>query len=293
MRVLVTGGSGLLGSKITELLLEKGLKVFSGEYENSTLFGNPVKLDVTKRSEVENAFLESQPEVVIHAAALTNVDKCEREKELANKINVEGTLNIVKCAEDYGSELVFVSTDYVFSGEKGNYRETDETNPVNHYGVTKLEAEKIVQDSELDYSIVRPSVIFGAREASVKKNFILWVLDFLKKGNQLKIVNDQIVSPTYNANLSLMIIDLIEKKLGGVYHLAGATQINRYDLALMAGKIFGFETNLIQPVSSSQMNWLAKRPMNSSLSIEKANKYLDIKPLSIRQALMELKIEMG
>jgi len=291
MRLLITGGSGLLGSKITTLATEKGYEAYSGYNQHKSVNGTPIKLDICNKKNVQTVFKKIRPHAVVHAAALTNVDKCEEDMELARTINIEGTRNIVKSSERHDAFLVYVSTDYVFSGEKGLYTETDETKPINIYGLTKLEAEKTVKASTVTWCIVRPSVIYGATPAAGKTNFALWVINKLRNNEPMKIITDQWVSPTLNTNLAEMILETIEKRHTGTYHLSGATPINRYDFATKIAETFQLDKKLISKAKSSDMNWHAKRPRNTSLNIEKATNTLDKKPLKIEEALNTLKEE--
>lgn len=292
MRLLITGGSGLLGSKIASIAVQKGYETHSGYNKHEAINGTSIKLDICNKNVVTEAFERIKPEAVIHAAALTNVDKCEEEKELAWKVNIEGTKNILKSSERHNAFLVYVSTDYVFSGEEGMYKETDKPEPINYYGLTKLEGEKIVTSSAIEWCIARPSVIYGSTPAAGKINFALWVLNKLKNRETMKIITDQWVSPTLNTNLAEMILEIIERKLTGIYHLAGATPINRYDFATLIAETFQLDKNLISSAKSSEMKWLAKRPKNTSLNVEKASKTLKNKPLKIQDALNKLKEEI-
>jgi dTDP-4-dehydrorhamnose reductase len=292
MRLLITGGSGLLGSKTASISVRKGYETYTGYNDHEATNGTPVKLDICDKREVDKAFEKAKPDAVIHAAALTNVDKCEEDNELARKVNIGGTKNITEAAEQIKAFLVYVSTDYVFSGEEGSYKETDEPNPVNNYGLTKLEGEKIVTSSNLEWCIARSSVIYGSTPAAGKDNFVLWALNKLKNEEPLRIVTDQRVSPTLNTSLAEMTLEILERRLTGVYHLAGATPLNRYDFARLIAGTFQLDEGLIASARSSDMKWLAKRPRDSSLNVEKASKTLDNKPLKIREALNMLKEEM-
>jgi len=292
MRILITGASGLLGSKLVELSIKKGYEVYSGFYGHKPSDGFPVRVDVSDRNSVEKTFKIAKPDVVIHAAALTNVDKCEVDKELAWSINVVGTKNIVEQSKKFEAFLIYVSTDYVFDGEKGMYKETDDPNPINYYGLTKLEGEKIVADTLDDYCIVRSSVIYGARPASGKINFALWVIKQLKNGKTINIVTDQYVSPTLNTNLAEMILEIAERRLTGIYHLAGATRISRYEFARLIAETFNLSSTLIAPIKMNTLKWIAKRPRDSSLNVSKAKNDLHNPPLEIEDALKKLKEEL-
>lgn len=223
MRLFITGGSGLLGSRIANIAVSRKCEVYSGYNEHAVIMGTPIRLDVCNREQVSQAFKKARPEAVVHAAAMSNVDKCEDEKELAWRVNVEGTKNIVECSEAHEAFLLYVSTDYVFSGKKGMYKEADEPDPINYYGQTKREAERIVADSTAEWCIARPSVIYGSTPAAGKENFALWVIKKIEDREPIKVIRDQWVSPTLNTNLAEMILEVVDRNLVGIHHLASYT----------------------------------------------------------------------
>lgn len=292
LRFLVTGGSGLLGSKVTEKATLEGHQVYSGFNQHESKAGIPVKLDLTKQRNVVEIFNSIRPEVVVHAGAITNVDKCEENKELAWKVNVDGTKRVAELSCEHKAFLIYVSTDYVFSGKKGMYTETDETEPIDYYGETKLEGEKFVRNIMREWCIARPSVIYGSVPAAGKINFALWVLDKLRNGEQIRVITDQCTSPTLNTNLADMILEVAQRRLTGVYHLAGATAINRYDFACLLAEKFDLNKNLIKPARSKEMNWKAERPQDTSLIVDKASRVLNKKPLKLEDALDLLRKEL-
>ncbi len=292
MKILVTGASGLLGTKLCELATNRKHEVYSAYNKNKPLYGKPLKFNVSDKNAVIKVFQTIKPEAVVHAAALTNVDKCETEKRLAWKINVEGTENIAKLCKKHDAFLIYVSTDYVFDGEKGMYKETDELAPINYYGLTKLKGEEKVRNWTNEYCIARASVIYGTIPATGKINFALWLLDKLKRKEKVKIVTDQWNSPTLNTNLANMLIEILERKITGIYHLAGATRINRYRFAELLAETFQLNSKLITPASSIQFSWIAKRPKDSSLNITKAYQTLKNKPLKINEALKKMRMEL-
>jgi len=288
MRVFITGGSGLLGSKVAEIALERGYEVYSGYNSHKPEFGEPIKLDLTDSDSIIRAIKDVKPNAIVHSAALTDVDKCEVEKELAYKINVEGTKIIAEMARR-GVFMVYVSTDYVFDGNNGMYKEEDETNPINYYGYTKLLGERFCRD----FCIARPCVIYGSKPASGKINFALWLINKLEKSEEVKIITDQWITPTLNTNLAEMVLECVERELKGIYHLAGATRVSRFEFAKEIAKTFGLDENLIKPAKMSDMNWIAKRPRDSSLDVSKAMKSLKEKPYDLKKALKVLKGRNG
>ncbi len=293
MKLLITGASGLYGSKLAQLALSRGIEVYSSDIQSLSVYGNFVKLDISDRARVEEAFRTIKPDVVVHAATLTDVDKCELDKALAWRVNVDGTKYIAHASQKTGSFLIYISTDYVFSGEKGCYVESDSPEPTNYYGLTKLLAEEIVQTlPETDFLIARPSVIYGSTPAAGKVNFALWLIETLRKGDRVKIVTDQWNTPTLNTSLAEMTLEVVERRLTGVYHLCGATRVSRFEFAEKIADVFGLDKSLIDKAVSSQFSWPAKRPEDSSLDTSKAQRALNCKPLSMDRALEQLKLEL-
>jgi dTDP-4-dehydrorhamnose reductase len=292
LRILITGASGLYGSKLAKISLSQGLEVYSTDVQELSVYGNFLKLDITDKPSVEDAFSKVKPNVVVHAATLTDVDKCETNKDLAWKINVEGTRNIIEAAKKQDTFVIYISTDYVFNGEKGFYKETDKPDPIQYYGYTKLKAEEVVQDALSEYFIGRPSVIYGSTPAAGKVNFVLWVIDKLRKGERIKIVDDQYNTPTLNTNIAEMTLEVAKRKLTGVFHLCGATRIDRLSFAKSIAKTFDLDASLIDSAKSSDFSWPAKRPADSSLDTSKAQKTLTAKPLELDKALEQLKQEL-
>jgi dTDP-4-dehydrorhamnose reductase len=292
MKLLVTGASGLLGSKLCNLAVRKKHQVYSVYDQHRPLLGTPIRVNISDKTAVEETFKHIKPVAAVHAAALTDVDKCELEKDLAWKINVEGTRNIAESCKKHHVFLIYVSTDYVFNGEKGMYREDDKPAPINYYGLTKLEGEESVKDLANEYCIARTSATYGSIPATGKVNFALWLLDKLRRKEEVKIVTDQWNSPTLNTNLAAMLLEVLERKLTGTLHVAGATRLNRYEFAELLAQGFSLDTSLITPVSSSEISWIAHRPRDSSISVEKASQTLKNRPLEIEEALEKMKKEM-
>jgi dTDP-4-dehydrorhamnose reductase len=287
MKIFITGGSGLLGSKVAEIAQARGDEVFSGYAHNPPEYGRAVKFDLLDEKGISELVGRIEPEVIIHSAALTDVDRCEREKELAYKMNVEGTRSIAAAAEKVGSFLIYISTDYVFDGLYGMYREDDIPNPVSYYGYSKLLGEQFCRGC-----IARTCVIYGSRPASGKVNFALWLLSSLKSGKQVRVVTDQFITPTLNTNLAAMVLEAADRRLCGVYNLAGATRISRYDYALQLAREFDLDLSLILPSRMGDLLWAAKRPIDSSLDTSKARRELMNKPLPLNEALRTLKAEV-
>jgi dTDP-4-dehydrorhamnose reductase len=281
LRILVTGADGQLGSEVCRLSKHDTYGTYlSGHGQaGKTKF---VSMDVTDAAAVSETVRKLKPDWVVHCAAMTGVDSCETNREAAWNVNVDGTKNLVHACRASGAAMVYVSTDYVFDGKKGNYKETDVPNPLNYYARTKLAGEMIASTLE-KYMVVRSSVIFSAK----KNNFVSWVLESLKAG-RTKVVTDQINSPTLAAELAECMLELIAKKAEGVYHAAGAERISRYDFARKIAKDFGADEKLIMPIKTAELGQKAVRPADSSLDIEKV-KRLCIVFSNVDGALRKLK----
>lgn len=285
MTRLLIIGSGLLGNNLAKI----AVNVFTTSitYNEHPLDIEGCKsyyLNIANRVDVTTLIQKLNPSYIIHTAALTNVDHCERDKRLAWNINVEGTKHIAETARKINAKLIYISTDYVFDGNKGMYKEDEPTNPIDYYGETKLEGEKAVNDLK-DYIIVRPSVLYGWNP--VKLNFVTWGIQELEKGNAINIVKDQFNSPTLADNLAELILELIEKEENGIFHASGSERISRFDFAVKIAKVFDLDKGLIKPITSDQLNWIAKRPMDSSLDTSKISRIK--KPLNIEDALTKMR----
>jgi len=294
MRILITGANGLLGSKLAATALSRGFEVFSGYILDSPMVGKPIPMDITDEASVRRAFKQSRPDAVFHCAAMTDVDKCEEDQEAAIKVNSEGTRTISRQAALSSSYIAYISTDYVFDGAKGNYIESDPTNPVSAYGWSKLLGEEVVRSSGADFLIARSSVIYGAQPAMGKVNFALWLLESLRARKPVTLLTDQCVSPTLNTSLAGMLLESFEKHLTGTYHMAGATRVSRYEFGSALAGTFGLDQSLIRAATALdfQGRWKAARPPDSSLDVSKATSILQTKPLALNDALKELREEI-
>jgi dTDP-4-dehydrorhamnose reductase len=243
-------------------------------------------VDITQKEHTLESIANVAPSVIVHTAAETNVDRCETERELARRINVDGTANIADACVRAGAKLILVSTDYVFDGNKGNYAETDKPNPISFYGLTKLEAERIAASTSPKSLIVRTSVLYGWHPT--KLNFATWVLKGLRERRTLKVVNDHINSPTFADNLADAIRKAIRYDSQGILHIAGSERISRFDFARKMARQFDLDESLLVPVEMKDLNWIARRPRDSSLNVGKAEKELGIELFGVDRGLEEM-----
>ncbi|MGI5837285.1 MAG: SDR family oxidoreductase, partial [Chloroflexota bacterium] len=281
-----------------ELLLAEGREPISASLEpevlNRFLGEFPYfQLDITDPDAVRALMLRTQPEAVIHTAAFTAVDACESQKELSWRVNVEGTANVAKVCAETSTRLVHVSTEYVFDGESGPYTEDDTPHPISHYGLTKLESEKAVREQCSDWVIGRTTVLFG-HAPNVRPSFVAWLVDKLSRGERVKIVDDQVGSPTLADNLAQMLLALLDSDRRELYNTVGDTVIDRYAFSVMAARLFQLDTGLIDRIKTSDLNQPAPRPLRAGLIMEKFKReFPEIQVLTAEQALLALKGQMG
>jgi len=294
-KVLVTGSNGLLGQAMVRIFREDYFVMgcdISGESFNTDFPEHEFfQLDLTQRDKVQKFFSKNKPDVIINTAAFTDVDKSEEKRDLCWTTNVRSVENLVETVLEYAPVFVQISTDYVFDGKSGSYRETDPTNPVSYYGHTKLAAEKILRSSGLEYIIARSMVLYGHGQ-KVRNNFVTWVIQQLKNQNKIKVVNDQWGNPTLVDDLSEAIKRLLEKEEYGIFHITGDEVCSRYEFAQKIIEVFGLDSSLMEEVNSSQFKQAAPRPVNSSFNLDKLSNTLDWLPGKLEESLLKLKTQL-
>jgi len=257
-----------------------------GIHKNASAGQREFALDITQREQTVESIVKLHPFVVIHTAAETNVDLCETNHEHARKTNVEGTANVAEACATVGAKMIFISTDYVFDGSKGDYSEMDQPNPISFYGLSKLEAERTVKSKLPSALIVRTSVLYGWHPS--KLNFATWVIKGLREHKTLRVAMDHINSPTLADNLAVAILVAIKRNSESTLHVAGSEKISRFDFARRIAKSFELDASLLVPVGMRDLNWAAKRPRDSSLSVAKAEKELGVELLGVNRGLEEM-----
>jgi dTDP-4-dehydrorhamnose reductase len=278
----VTGSAGLIGRQVVKDLSETH-EVFSCYNKSKPEFGIPTKMDLLNHEMIVNVLLEIEPDVVIHLGAMTGVDLCEKEESMAFGINAKATQIIAQQCSILNTFLIYVSTDYVFDGNSGMYYEDDIPNPLSIYGKSKFDGEKMVQNFSSDWCIARTSTPFGLHQT--RKSFPTWVIENLQKQKQIDVLYDQFTSPTYVPNLSKMLIEISERHLNGIFHVAGATKISRYEMASIISDKLNLDEKLLRKILINELKLEAPRPKDSSLNISKATSILNEKPQKINQSL--------
>jgi dTDP-4-dehydrorhamnose reductase len=292
--LLITGGNGLLGTKLLELCLRRGgdrpvsisrqpcSNRFLGEFEFH-------QVDVADEVAVGELFARVQPRRVVHTAAMTDVDGCERQPEAAWQANVVGAQSVAAACRAVGAHLVHLSTEYVFDGKNGPYTEDDPPHPISVYGRSKLASEAAVRERCREATVARTTVLYGYAP-NVRPNFVTWLVGELRAGRSVRVVDDQIGSPTLADNLAEMCLALALGRAPGVYHTVGADRIDRFAFARLAAGVFELDASRIQPVSTASLAQAAPRPLRAGLLMDKFGRHFpDVPVLGAREGLEVLR----
>lgn len=295
-RILIVGCNGLLGQALVNHYSKRNdVELHLASIEDNFIGDNQFtysRVDISKRNEVKKLFLDFFPDVVINAAAYTDVDGCEINRELAWNINVNGVKYLVEGCRIVDAQLVHLSTDFIFDGLNGPYHEDDRPNPISYYGRTKLASENEIKIGAINYLIIRTNVLYGVQKG-VKKDFVEWVVENLSQGKQINVVNDQWNNPTYVDDLVNGITLAIDKRKNGIYNIGGLEYLSRYDFAIKIAEIFNLDKNLINQTTTDKLNQKAKRPLRGGLIILKAQAELGYKPHKIEENLLDIKNKLS
>ncbi len=290
MKILITGSNGLLGQKLVYALKNRPefhvVAAARGENRISDKHGYVYEtIDVTDEKQVMDLVLEHRPECIINTAAMTNVDECEKDKEGCVKANIDAVRYLVNACKLYNTHLIQLSTDFVFDGDAGPYKETDVPNPQSYYAWSKLESEKILEQSEIDWCVIRTIIIYGVVDDLQRSNLVLWVKNSLEQHKTINVINDQYRSPTLAEDLASACISVAVKKAKGIYHVCGQELMSILDFAYIIADFFRLDRKYIVPVTSSELNQPARRPRKTGFIIDKAKHDLDYRPHTFKQGL--------
>lgn len=291
-RILVTGANGLLGQKIVHVF-ENDFEIHgSGRKKRPSLSNiDYTSCDITRRDEIRKLIKSLKPNFVINAAAYTDVDGCEHDKENCWKVNVNGPENLAYAAKSVGAVLIHISTDYVFDGSEGNYTEDSIPNPLGYYGRAKLAGENAIIISGAEYAIIRTMILFGTG-VDLRPNFATWLVEKLSHDEPVRIVDDQFGQPTLIDDLALAIRKIVELDKTGLFHICGSEYINRYDFALKLAEIFRLDPALITPIKTDELQQKAQRPLKSKFSLERLKAELGIEMKGVEAGLRTLKQQL-
>lgn len=297
MRVLVTGSNGLLGQKLIRLVEhESGVELIAtgrGPGKVALKTGKFATLDVTREHDVKRVLDEISPDVVIHTAAMTQVDQCETEREACWLNNVTAVRYVGQACEKQKAHLIHLSTDFVFDGTRGPLDESEPPHPISYYGESKLASEQEVKKLSTPWTIIRTVLVYGVTRDMSRLNIVLWVKKSLEAGKTIRVVNDQWRTPTLAEDLATGCWLAAQKKAIGIFHVSGAEMMTPYDIAMRTAEHFRLDKSLIQETNSTEFKQPARRPLKTGFIIEKARKELGYQPHSFREGLSIISTQLA
>ncbi len=291
--ILITGVNGFLGNYLTPVLLNAGYIVYGIGKGMRRL---PIidkkfqyyDIDLTDSYSLQQLFEIISPNIILHAAANSKPDDCELHQESAYTINVQSTKLLLDFAEKIKSRFVYISTDFVFDGEKGLYKETDEPNPINYYGKTKLLSEQLVTQYPFPNTIIRTVLVYGKPLAG-RQNILSFVYAKLQNREPVQLVNDQYRTPTYIKDLVWGIKEIVEHEKTGIWHLSGDQPLmSPYEMGMQLADTFELDKSLLHPVNHTTFKEIALRPRTTGLHIQKAQTELNYRPTPFEKALKKI-----
>ena len=284
MRILITGAFGQLGHALQSVLSKKSNYELICTAKKVKKGQEGIPLDIRNQVALKELINTTAPDIIINLAAMTNVDACELNPKLAGEINVAGLQHI---CDSFKGKIIHLSTDYVFDGTSGPYKEDDPLNPISIYGKTKLASEHILLEKDIKNLVIRGNVLYDY-SPHTSASFLNWVVSSLKNNQEIKVVEDQFNNPTWTRSMSDIIELSIKNDLEGIIHWGDSVHISRFEFAKLIAKKFSLNESLIKPVLTSELNQPARRPLQSGLSTEKLVNMLDIIPPSIDDCLDEI-----
>jgi dTDP-4-dehydrorhamnose reductase len=293
-KIVITGSNGLLGQSLLKLLLkEKNNYEVFGFSKGVNRSGRTdfyfVSIDITNEENLKKELLKIQPDAIINTAAMTQVDDCEIHKEACDVLNIEVVKWLKEIAEIINCHVIQLSTDFIFDGKKGYYKETDEPNPLSYYGISKVKSEEILLNSKIDFTILRTILVYGKVYDMSRTNIVLWVREMLEKGKEITIVDDQFRMPTYVEDLAMSCKLAIDKNATGIYHISSTKLMSVFEIAQKIADVFELDKNLIKPISSSTLNQRARRPAKTGFNLLKTTSELGLKVHSFEEDLQRFK----
>lgn len=289
MKVLVTGANGLLGQKLVKLISrEPEIELFAtGKGPNRNPPGpyQYLNLDVTSQESINSISDQVKANVIIHTAAMTNVDLCEKEREACWKLNVDSVEYLIDACQKHNTFLVHLSTDFIFDGKAGPYTEKDKPNPLSYYGESKLASEELLLKSDIRWGIARTVLVYGISHDMSRSNIMLWVKKNLEEGKKISVVNDQWRTPTLAEDLAEGCWLIATKEAEGIFNISGSDLVTPYDIALKTSEFFGLDSSLIEEVDGSIFKQDAVRPAKTGFDLSKSMSALGYSPHSLEKGI--------
>lgn len=289
-KILITGSNGLLGQKLVELLVQSAdiQVVATARGENRLPFKDGYEyqsMDITSREQVQEVVANSRPDVIIHTAAMTNVDQCESEKDICWAQNVSSVEYLIEASSKIDCFLLHVSTDFIFDGKAGPYKEDAEANPISFYGWSKYAAEKLLTNSNIRWAIARTVLVYGIAHDMSRTNIILWVKKSLEEGKNIKVVTDQWRTPTLAEDLAKGCTLIAEQEAEGIFNISGKDFLTPYEMAIMTADYFKLDKSLIAQADSTTFSQPAKRPPRTGFDLAKSQQVLGYQPVSFMEGI--------
>ncbi|PWG05260.1 SDR family oxidoreductase [Polaribacter aquimarinus] len=293
-KVVITGSNGLLGQSLLKLLLQvkEKYQVFGfskGKNRSGRNDFEYVSIDITKKEKLKELLLEIQPNFIINTAAMTQVDDCEINKSACDVLNIDVVKFLALISDKINAHLIHISTDFIFDGKKGNYKEDDEPNPLSYYGLSKLKSEEVLINSKINYTILRTILVFGKVYDMSRSNIVLWVKSMLEQNKKITIVDDQYRAPTYVEDLAMACKISMDIRATGIYNISSNKLLSVYEIAQQIAEVFQLDKGLIKPISTSTLNQTAPRPAKTGFDLSKTNRILKLYPKSFKEDLQRFK----
>jgi dTDP-4-dehydrorhamnose reductase len=291
-RVLITGGTGLLGVALQKIAPSniEGFTIYFPERSLPQSLPFLIQAaDVTCKKQMKAVFEWAKPHVVIHTAAIGSVDYAEKNREQTRKVNVGGTEIVVGMCQDFHCRMVYISSNAVFNGQTPFYAETDTVKPINYYGQLKVDAENIVKESGISWAIVRPILLYGWPYPGERDNPVAWWVRSLKERKPIKVVDNVFNKPLPAWSCAEVVWAVIQQNRTGIFHAAGRDHVSLYQFALHTADVFGLDPSLIEPVPDSYFPEIAPRPRDTSFDTTKMEKELGVKTTGVKEGLALMK----
>ena len=288
-KVLITGANGLLGQKLIDVYSKKNILFYPtarGECRHPLKDElNYIELDITKKDQVMEVILRVKPDCIINTAAMTNVDACESDKEGCTDLNVKAVDYLVAAANAVNAHFIHLSTDFIFDGKYGPYKEEDKPNPLSFYGESKLLGENIVTEKCKKWSIARTVLVYGLVHDMSRSNIVLWAKGALEKKQEITVVDDQYRTPTLAEDLANGVYLIENSENEGVFNISGKDFMNIYELVERVAKHFNFNMDKVKKIKSDTLNQAAKRPPITGFNLEKSRNILGYVPHSFEEGM--------
>lgn len=290
MKILITGSNGLLGQKLVYALRRydtvQCIATARGENRLREKTGYTyVTLDLTRRQDVLDTLHRYRPDCIIHTAAMTNVDACELDPAGCEQNNVDAVKYLLEGCAGTATHFIDISTDFVFDGANGPYRETDPIAPLSIYARSKATAERLVQESGLPWTILRTMIIYGVTDDAQRSNVVLWTKNSLEQGKDIQVISDQFRGPTLAEDLADACIAAALRKAQGIYHVSGREVISILEIACTVADFFGLDKKYIHPITTASLQQPAARPLKTGFIIDKAVQELGYHPHTLTEGL--------